>query len=80
MSNSEFGELSQTRHRSRTIRRRVYLIMGLTLIGLGYALMAVSPETQSNWALTRALCGMGCIMGGFGLAVFSFSRAGAERD
>ena len=77
MSNSEFGELAQTRHRSRTVRRRVYLVLGLTLIGLGYALMAVSPQTQTNWALMRAIGGMGCIIVGFGLAVLSFTRAGA---
>ena len=77
MSNSTFGELSQARHRARTLRRRVYLILGLVLMGLGYALMAVSPQTESNWALTRALGGMGCIVVGFGLAVLSFSRSGA---
>ena len=77
MSNSTFGELSQARHRARTLRRRVYRILGLVLMGLGYALMAVSPQTESNWALTRALGGMGCIVVGFGLAVLSFSRSGA---
>lgn len=80
MSNSAFGELSQARHRSRNIRRRVYLIVGLMLMGLGYALMAVSPETPSNWALTRALGGMGCIIIGFGMAALSLSRHGAARD
>ena len=77
MSKATFGELSQARQRSRTTRRRVYLVLGLILIGLGYALMAVSPQTQTNWALMRAIGGMGCIIVGFGLAVLSFTRSGA---
>lgn len=67
--NSEFSELSHTRYRKRSRRRRVYVIVGLVLIGAGYALMAVSPETSANWALTRAMAGMACIVVGFGMAV-----------
>ncbi|MDP3650454.1 MAG: hypothetical protein Q8R67_02105 [Rhodoferax sp.] len=66
---SEFSELSHKRYRKRTIRRRIYVVVGLLLIALGYALMGVSPETSINWALTRAVAGMGCIVVGFGLAV-----------
>lgn len=67
--NSEFSELSHTRYRKRSRRRRIYILLGLVLIGVGYALMAVSPETSASWALTRAMGGMGCIVLGFGLAV-----------
>lgn len=66
---SQFSELSHTRYRKRTLRRRIYIVVGLLLIALGYALMGVSPETSTNWALIRALAGMGCIVVGFGLAV-----------
>ena len=67
--NTEFGELSQARYRNRAVRRRVYQVVGLLLIGLGYFLMGVSPQASTNWALTRAFGGMACIVVGFGIAV-----------
>lgn len=67
--NSEFSELSHTRYRKRSRRRRVYVIVGLVLIALGYALMAVSPDSSAHWALARAMAGMACIVVGFGMAV-----------
>lgn len=67
--NTEFGELSQARYRSRAKRRRVYVVLGLLLIALGYALMAVSPQTSANWALTRVMVGLACIVVGFGMAI-----------
>lgn len=67
--NSEFGELSQARYRSRAKRRRVYVVAGLLLIALGYVLMAVSPQTSSNWVLTRVIAGLACIVIGFGMAI-----------
>lgn len=67
--NSEFGELSQARYRARTKRRRVYVVLGLLLIALGYVLMAVSPDTPANTALARVLGGLACIVIGFGLAI-----------
>lgn len=67
--NSEFGELSQKKYRSRGRRRRVYVVIGLMLIGFGYYLMGVPPDSNPNWVLARALGGMGCIVLGFGLAI-----------
>ena len=67
--NSEFGELSQARYRSRAKRRRVYIVVGLLLIALGYILMGVSPQTSANWALTRVMAGLACIVIGFGMAI-----------
>lgn len=66
---SQFSELSHARHRSRTTRRRVYVVVGLLLIGLGYALMGISPQSSVDWALARAFAGMACIVVGFGMAV-----------
>ena len=51
--NSEFAELSHARYRSRTRRRRILILVGVLLILAGYALMAVSPETSTDWALAR---------------------------
>lgn len=67
--NSEFSELSHTRYRRRSTRRRVYVAIGLLLIAFGYFLMGVSPGSSVNWALTRVLMGIGCVIVGFGMAV-----------
>jgi uncharacterized membrane protein len=67
--NSEFGELAQARYRSRTARRRVLIVVGLLLIALGYLLMAVSPDSSTQWALFRVMAGLGCIIVGFAMAV-----------
>lgn len=66
---SEFAQLSHERYRARTKRRRILILVGVLLIVAGYALMAVSPDTSTGWALTRAMAGMACIVIGFGLAV-----------
>lgn len=67
--NSEFSELSHARYRRRRTRRRVYLAVGLLLIGLGYLLLAVSPDSNSAWVLLRAVAGLGCVVVGFGMAI-----------
>ena len=73
--NTEFGELAQTRYRSRTRRRRVYVVVGVLLIALGYYLMAVSPQAVSDWALLRAMGGLACIVIGFGFAILPLLSA-----
>ena len=66
---SEFAQLSHARHRARGIRHRVLIVLGLTLIALGYFLMGVDPQTSSHWVLFRVTAGLGCIVLGFGMAV-----------
>lgn len=73
--NTEFGELAQARYRSRTLRRKVYVIVGVLLIALGYYLMAVSPKVVSDWALLRAMGGLTCIVVGFGMAILPWLSA-----
>ena len=73
--NTEFGELAQARYRSRTRRRKVYVVVGLLLMVLGYFLMAVSPTSAANWALMRAMGGLACIVVGFGLAMLPLLSA-----
>lgn len=73
--NTEFGELAQARYRSRTRRRKVYVVVGLLLIVLGYFLMAVSPDAVAEWALMRAMGGLACIVVGFGLAILPLLSA-----
>ena len=67
--NSEFSELSHTQYRKRSARRRIYGVVGFGLIGFGYYLMGVSPNSSTDWVLLRVMAGMGCIVVGFGLAV-----------
>jgi hypothetical protein len=67
--NSEFSELSHAKYRRRKTRRRLYIVAGLMLMGAGYYLMGVTPDSKMDWALTRAVAGLGCIVVGFGLAI-----------
>jgi hypothetical protein len=66
---SEFSRLLQARHQARRRNRRAMVVVGLLLLALGYALLAVSPETESVWVLMRAFGGMACIVVGFGMAI-----------
>lgn len=65
---SGFDQL-RARHRVRTGRRRITIIIGLVLLLSGYALLAVSPDTPSDWALIRVFAGFALLFIGFGVAV-----------
>ncbi len=78
--NSEFGELAQARYRTRNKRRKVYIVVGLLLIALGYLLMGVSPGTSTEWALFRVMAGLTCIIVGFGLAVLPLIAHWTQAD
>lgn len=67
--NSDFGALAQAEHLKRTRSKRVWIVIGLILMALGYVLMAVDPQTRSDWAAARVLGGLLCIIVGFGWAV-----------
>ena len=77
---SEFSALSHARQRKRTRRRRVYVIVGLLLIALGYALMAVKPDAHADWVLVRAFAGMACVVLGFGMAVLPLLSSWTSGD
>ena len=77
---SEFSALSHARQRRRTTRRRIYIIVGLLLIALGYALMAVKPEAGSDWVLFRAFAGMACLVVGFGMAALPLLSSWTSGD
>ena len=68
MSETGFDQL-RTRYRVRTVRRRVTIAIGLLLLLAGYALLAVSPDTPSEWVLLRVFAGFGLLFVGFGVAV-----------
>jgi MFS family permease len=73
--NTEFGALAQARYRSRSGRRRVYVIAGLVLVTFGYFLMAVNPQTAPDWVLFRATGGLACIVVGCWLAILPLLSA-----
>ena len=68
MTESNFDQL-RTRYRVRTMRRRVTIGIGLVLLLAGYALLAVSPDTPSDWALFRVFAGFALLFIGFGVAI-----------
>lgn len=68
MSESNFDQL-RTRYRVRTARRRLTIVVGLVLLLAGYALLAVSPDTPSDWALFRVFGGFALLFIGFGVAI-----------
>jgi MFS family permease len=68
MGDTNFDQL-RTRHRARSARRRLTIIIGLLLLLAGYALLAVSPDTPSEWVLLRVAAGFGLLFVGFGVAV-----------
>ncbi|MBU3898051.1 MAG: hypothetical protein KJ614_03845 [Gammaproteobacteria bacterium] len=68
MTESGFDQL-RTRYRARTVRRRLTIAVGLLLLLAGYALLAVSPDTPSDWVLFRVFAGFALLFIGFGVAV-----------
>lgn len=57
------------RHRRQAMRARGLQLLGIGLLLAGYAVLAVSPETPSEWVLVRVAAGFGLLFFGFGLAV-----------
>jgi uncharacterized membrane protein len=59
----------RVRYRARTIRRKVTIGIGLLLLMAGYALLAVSPDTPSQWVLIRVFVGFALLFVGFAVAI-----------
>jgi predicted MFS family arabinose efflux permease len=57
--------------RYRRIKRRRLLILSLLLSAAGYVVLAVSPEFPMDVVITRAFIGMGLLLGGFFVGLFS---------
>ncbi|OGB84256.1 MAG: hypothetical protein A2535_13970 [Burkholderiales bacterium RIFOXYD2_FULL_59_8] len=62
-------ELQAQRHRIKVVRRRVTVMIGLCFLLLGYILLAVNPDTASEWVLIRVVIGFVFIFVGFVVAV-----------
>jgi hypothetical protein len=45
------------------------MLVGLAILVSGYALLAVRPDTPSDWLMIRVLAGFGALVVGFGVAI-----------
>ena len=68
MTDTNYDQL-RVRYRARTIRRKVTIGIGLLLLMAGYALLAVSPDTPSQWVLIRVFVGFALLFVGFAVAI-----------
>lgn len=68
MTDTNYDQL-RVRYRARTMRRRVTIGVGLLLLMAGYALLAVSPDTPSQWVLIRVFAGFALLFIGFAVAI-----------
>jgi uncharacterized membrane protein HdeD (DUF308 family) len=68
MTDTNYDEL-RVSYQSRTNRRRWRIVIGLLILVAGYALLAVSPDTASEWVLFRAFAGFALLFVGFGVAI-----------
>lgn len=57
--------------RRRRLWRRILLVFALGLSVSGYAVLAVSPETPMETAISRAFWGIGLLIAGFVVAMLS---------
>jgi len=68
MTDTNYDQL-RVRYRARSIRRKVTIGIGLLLLMAGYALLAVSPDTPSQWVLIRVFVGFALLFVGFAVAI-----------
>lgn len=57
------------RHRLAKARRRLTLIVGVAMLLLGYASLAIQPDTPLDWVLLRVAVGFALLFIGFAVAV-----------
>jgi hypothetical protein len=51
------------------MRQKITTWIGLVILLGGYALLAVSPDTPSDWLMIRVFAGFGALMVGFVVAI-----------
>lgn len=49
--------------------QRIREVIGILILFSGYALLAVSPDTPSDWLMVRVVAGFCALFAGFGLAI-----------
>ena len=66
---SEFRQELRKRKSRHVLRQKITTWIGLMILIGGYALLAVSPDTPSDWLMIRVFAGFGALMVGFVVAI-----------
>ena len=66
---TEFRNELRIKNKVSALRRRFTELIGLAILIGGYALLAVDPETPSEWVLFRVFGGFTALIVGFGVAI-----------
>lgn len=56
------------------------VVFGLCLLLVGYTLLAVTPDTPSDWVLIRVAAGFALLFIGFGLAILPWLTRKIDDD
>jgi len=68
----ETTEILRAHKKKTAARQRVQEVIGFVILLSGYALLAVSPDTPSDWLLIRVVSGFVALLAGFVLAILPF--------
>lgn len=80
MPDSHHDHLRQ-RHIVKVARRRLTVVIGMCILIAGYALLAVSPDSASEWVLIRVVAGFAFLFIGFAVAILPMlSRLTGDDD
>lgn len=66
---SEYRQELRKRKSRHILRQKITTWIGLLILIGGYALLAVSPDTPSDWLMIRVFAGFGALMVGFVIAI-----------
>jgi uncharacterized membrane protein len=66
---SNYRQELRKRKSRHILRQKITTWIGLLILIGGYALLAVSPETPSDWLMIRVFAGFGALMVGFVVAI-----------
>lgn len=66
---TEPDDALRLRFRLARARRRLTILLGFALLLLGYASLAIAPDTAQDWVLLRVAAGFGLLFIGFSVAV-----------
>lgn len=66
--------------RRRTLWRRGTFVFGVVVLLSGYALLAINPDTPSDWVLIRVAAGFALLFVGFGFAILPWLARAVGSD
>lgn len=65
----ETTEILRAHRKKVATRQRIQEVAGFIVLLSGYALLAVNPDTPSDWLLIRVVLGFVALLAGFGMAI-----------